>query len=59
MEASLASDGNSGSSPNGTALSQEQEDFLLARALAESEMATAGGEQNSSSRRSQQNCEIC
>jgi len=59
LEASLSGPGNPSTDPHSaTALSQEQEDFLLAKALAESEMAAAGGAQNSTSRRQGQNCDI-
>lgn len=59
LEASLLTPGNSSRvSPDAAALSQEQEDFMLAKAIAESEMASAGGGQSSASRR-QQNCDIC
>lgn len=57
LEASMSGQGATVTTP--TALSQEQEDFLLAKALAESEMTAAGGEQNSTNRRSQPSCDIC
>ncbi|CAL8074736.1 unnamed protein product [Orchesella dallaii] len=58
LEASLSGQGNATPTNAAAALSQEQEDFMLAKALAESEMAAAGGDSSSSSRR-QQNCDIC
>ncbi|ODM92148.1 AN1-type zinc finger protein 2B [Orchesella cincta] len=59
LEASLSNQGNATATDAAAALSQEQEDFMLAKALAESEMAAAGGGDPSSSNRRQQNCDIC